>query len=67
MKLYTLEQGTKFKLDSMPAVPPDSLDVDTDEVYRLVKLDGMYCWCKDGDSNDHYFAAWTDVKEIQDD
>ena len=65
-QLYTLECGSRFKLTAMPQVPPDSLDVETDEVYRLVKLDGMYCWCKAGDNQDHYFAAWAEV-ETQDD
>lgn len=63
-QLYKLEQGSRFKVTSMPQVPPDSLEVETDEIYQLVKLDGMYCWCKDGDNNDHYFSAWTEVKEL---
>ena len=65
-QLYKLERGSRFKLTAMPQTPPDSLEVETDEIYRLVKLDGMYCWCKDGDNLDHYFAAWTEV-EKQDD
>ena len=60
-QLYTLPRGSRFKLDSMPQTPPASLEVETDEIYRLVKLDGMYCWCTDGDNNNHYFAAWTEV------
>ena len=65
-QLYKLERGSRFKLTAMPQTPPDSLEVETDEIYRLVNLDGMYCWCKDSGNNDHYFAAWTEV-ETQDD
>jgi hypothetical protein len=64
-QLYKLDRGSRFKLTSMPQTPPDSLEVETDEIYRLVKLDGMYCWCKDGDNQDHYFAAWTEVTPME--
>jgi hypothetical protein len=66
-QLYKLERGSRFKLDAMPTTPPDSLDVDIDEIYKLVKLDGMYCWCRDGGMNNHYFAAWTEVTGVDND
>jgi len=61
MKLYELKSGQTFLLQEQPTTPPDSEEVDYDAYYKYIKLDGMYCWCKDEEGLNHYFAAWTDV------
>jgi hypothetical protein len=65
MKLYKLDRQASFNLDEYPLTPPDSLAVERDEIYRLVKLDGMYGWCKDGNNNDHFFSASTEVTPVE--
>jgi hypothetical protein len=66
-ELYKLERNTEFKLAEDPKVPPASLEVskDFDDIYKLIKIDGMYSYCIDVLTNEvHHFAAWTKVKPL---
>jgi hypothetical protein len=64
MKLYDLKHGNKFRIvDNETKVPLASAEAEPDKVYWFGHLDGMYSYCKDGDSVVH-FAAWTEVERI---
>jgi hypothetical protein len=66
-KLYELPPNTRFKLLEQPKVPPDSYEVsdDSDVVYKLKNIDGMYSYCTDVETKEvHHFAAWTEVEAL---
>lgn len=65
MKLYELKRGSYFKLTSTPDIPPDALSGDMTKLYKLNNLDGMYSNCVDTDKNTYYFAAWTEVENVE--
>lgn len=61
MKLYELQRGVHFLLKEPPQMPPDSNSLDANDIFKFIKIDGMYGWCKDSNKTDLYFAAWTEV------
>ena len=62
MKLYELPRGSFFKLlEENPYIPPDSNDYSTDDIFKFIKIDGMYSLCFDEHEIPHHFAAWTEV------
>ena len=62
-ELYDLPHGTYFKIASEDdvSVPPDSLEVAVDVVYKFMGVDGMYSKCIAPNGAMHHFAAWTKV------
>jgi len=70
MKLYNIYRGSKYKLspnqDDDVQIPPDALDPDHSQSYRLGAIDGMYSWSiGETDGKRYYFAAWTEVELIE--
>jgi hypothetical protein len=53
VKLYQLERGSSFTLDG---------DL---EVFRLVRIDGMYSIVADEDGCIHYFTVFAEVEPVE--
>jgi hypothetical protein len=53
MKLYELERGSYFTFKDEP------------EVFRLVKIDGMYSIVTDEDGNVYNFAAFAEIEPVK--
>lgn len=68
MKLYDLKRGSKFTLVEEPSIPPDALpgELGTGAIYKYTHVDGMYAPVTDTQGNRLYFAAWTEVNQIED-
>lgn len=68
MKLYELERGKRFKLQEPKAVVPPAVPEDVvGQTYTLGAIDGMYSWSIGEDGERYYFAAYTEVEEIEND
>lgn len=64
MKLYELKRGNLFTLEEEAQMPQDILmGIDTDEVYKLHNIDGMYSYVTDKNGHVYHFAAWTEVTQ----
>jgi hypothetical protein len=66
MKLYELSRGMLFTLKEQPKMPPDVFgEVDTQKVYKLHNIDGMYSYVTDTGGMVYHFAAWTEVEKFE--
>jgi hypothetical protein len=64
MELYKLHRGEHFTLLEQPKMPPDiTWTAETNRVYTLNNIDGMYSYCRDNEGRVYHFAAWTKVKK----
>ena len=63
MKLYNLKRGDKYRIVGETQVPPEALE-DTNQVYTLGNIDGMYSNSVGEDGQVYYFAAWTEVEAV---
>jgi len=65
MKLYELRRGELFTLKERPQIPPEAYNpITLDQVYMLNNVDGMYSNVSDQEGNTYHFAAWTEVREL---
>ena len=63
MQVMDVRRGATFKVVGDAKVPPAAPEANNDEVYKMGRLDGMYCYCFDSNGERCYFAAWTEVVE----
>lgn len=66
MKLYDLPRGSRFTVCDYFRVPPGAPPVDSQTVYRLGNIDGMYSYCTDPDNNVVHVGAGAEVVRIFD-
>jgi hypothetical protein len=65
MKLYDLRRGDHFRLLEDVKIPPAAPEGRMGVTYRFSHVDGMYAPVTDPEGNRYYFAAWTEVDEVE--
>jgi hypothetical protein len=64
MKLYECPRNTYIKvLEPLPC-PPDSIPIESGDVYLFYNLDGMFSRCKDKFGSIVYINASTEVEIV---
>ncbi len=64
MKLYDLPRGSHFRIIDGTNNSLGAMDVNTEEVYWLGNIDGMYSYCKDSFLNVVHISAWAEVEAV---
>ena len=65
-ELYKLQRGDLFKIvDDDIRIPPAAPLINTDTIYKLLNIDGMYANIRDSSGLVSYVAAWTMVKKMK--
>ena len=65
MKLYDVPDRTWVKVVGNAKVPPDAPAIEDGDRIFLMKIDGMYSYCKDDSGQICHLVAWQEV-EIDD-
>lgn len=63
-ELYKLNHGDHFTFaEEIVRTPPDAPEVNSDSIWKYLKVDGMYAQITQGDGI-AFAAAWTKVKKV---
>jgi hypothetical protein len=65
MKLYDLRRGDHFRLLEDVKIPPAAPEGRMGVTYEFSHVDGMYANVYDSKGDVLYFAAWTEVDEVE--
>jgi len=64
VSLYNLDTGDHFKFaEGEPATPPDAPEVNPQDIWKFLGVDGMYAKITNGGPM-AYAAAWTKVVKV---
>lgn len=64
MQLYEVPNGTRIRVITPEAPPPEGIPIEAKE-YMFCHIDGMYSFCHDDDGNTVHLKAWTEVEIVE--
>jgi hypothetical protein len=64
-ELYNLKNGDNFAFaDEELKTPPNAPDIDPTDIWKFLKVDGMYAQIQQAAGPISFVAAWTKVRKV---